>query len=746
MAIQTGFKNRFNSGELAEAAWSNSDLQQHANGVALGRNFIGRPLGPLQRRPGFWWLGTTALPNFASRPIPFVRSVDDAFMIELGNHYMRVRRADGSFFDVEIIAPFSEADLPGLRWQQSGDMLLFFHRDGRRPKRLLRLTADATQWSWADYQFVNGPWRAENPDESFTIGVSDISGTGVTITASRDLFEAGMIGTQFRLRAATGTPGIKTWAADWDPVDYELANSNGRIYRCSDIAGSTKKTGNTPPIHDRGTVTDGVLPWTYIHDGAGIVQITDVISPTTALGNVIRTLPTTGDASHNLPALSGVPFPDTSFWAEAAYSDYRGWPTAWPDFREERLVVGGSRSEPDKFDATRTAGFDTEKADFTPGLGTGRVVDDDAVRNFCGDVSAKLVWLVSMARLLAGTHATENAIGGGTLDDPLTPSTARARTLSGFGSSEAGPARAGDAILYITRGGTLRELMVASDLSSANSDLSLMASHLVERGFVELAWTGEPDNILWVRLADGGLASFVYHREQRVFGWYSHELGGDWKVEGLASLPAQDGRDALWVHVYRQKDGQPQRGVMMLSAAGEGLRLDAAERYEGTVVNAVTGLTHLEGEKVTARARTGAGGWVEYDGLMVEGSAVTLPDPVGFSEIIIGKPYLSRFESLPADLLGPATSQGRKQRVTNMTIIARGVTGRAGVRIDEQDRRFDVFSKRDPDETTGIVERRLVFDVPVEANVSDDPRLVIECDNSFDLVIYALKPKELVNG
>lgn len=746
MATQIGFKTRFNSGELAEDFWSSSDLEQHANGCALARNFIARATGPLGRRPGFWWVDAPVYNNAFSRQIPFVRSVDDAYSLDFGPGYFRVRRADGEYFGVEVTSPFLNGDLQGLRWRQTGDMLVFFHKDGRRPKRLLRLNAKATAWSWADYAFENGPWRAENTDEAVTIAASDISGS-VVLTASSSVFDEGMVGTQFRLRAATGTPGIKTWQADWDPRDNELVNSNGRIYRNADAIGSTIKTGNTPPIHDRGTVSDGVINWQYVHDGAGVVRIDVVISPTQAQASVLRTLPTTGNANHELAALSGIAFPATSLWAEAAYSDYRGWPTAWPDFREERLVVGGGRSEPDKFDATRTAGFDTVKADFTPGLGTGRVVDDDAVRNFCGDVSAQVSWFISAARLLAGTHATENVLGGGTLDDPLTPSSGRARTLSGFGSKDAAPVRAGDTVLYLTRGGALRELNVSSDLQTGAGpgDLSFIASHIVARDMVELAWTGDPYNVLWARLADGGLASFTYHREQRVYGWTTHELAGGWKVEAIASLPAPSGRDALWINAWRIKGGVEQRGIMMLSAPDDAIRLDAAERYLGPLANAVSGLDHLEGEEVSVKARTGPGGYVEYRKLVVSGGVVTLPNDDRFEEILVGLPYLSRYESLPLDLQGPATSQGRKQRVTKMKVIMRGVNGRAGVSVDGEDGILDDFQRRRPDDLEHVPERRLVTEVRTDSGIGDDPRLVIECDSVFDLVIYALRPKEVVN-
>lgn len=748
MARATGFKNRFNSGEIGEEAWANSDLQQHANGVAEGLNFIGLALGPMQRRPGTWYVGAPVWQDRPSRPIPFVRSVDDCLMLEMGQFYFRVRRPDQSLvmFDggpVEILTPYSSEDLDGLRWRQNGDVMLFFHRDGRQPQRLARLNSEGTLWSWAPYQFVNGPWRAENTDETWTISASGITGT-VTLQASKPLWDAGMVGASFRLRAATGTPGLKTWTADWDPEDNELAISNGRIYRDADVAGNTTKTGNTPPIHDRGTVSDGKKLWEYVHDGAGIVQITDVINPYTAMGEVVRTLPTTGDAQHKLAAGANPYFPATSVWAEAAYSDYRGWPTAWPDFRDERLVVGGGRSEPDKFDATRVAGFTADQADFTPGLGTGRVVDDDAVRQFCGEDSAQINWIFAAARLLGGTHSGISTLSGGTLDDPMTPEKTKARGLTGYGASDAQPLKAGDGgVIYVTVDGGLRELIVEADLTQAGSDLGFLAPHIVSRGIVEIAWTGAPDFLLWARLADGGLASLVYNREQKVLGWNPHQLGGGWKVDFMSALPRSRTQASLWLHVWRIKDNAVQRAILVMSRREEMLRLDAAERYSGDPVNGVSGLDHLNDERACVMG-VDENGWAEFRGRLVDAGSVNLPEGVSFGEIHVGLDYLSRYVSLPFDLVGMATTQGKRQRVTKLTIIAKGVFARAGLQLDGRET-LDPFGQRGVDDVQTLPYRRMVKDLAVTGGVDRDPRIVVECDGGFDLMLQALSPREVVN-
>ncbi|TCS14544.1 hypothetical protein [Caulobacter sp. BK020] len=754
MSKAIGWKNRFNSGELADEAWSNSDLQQHANGCALALNAMPRAQGPLQKSYGFWFAGLCMDQDAATIQVPFKRSVDDAWSIELGDGYGRVRDALGApvmsgMSPLQFVSPYAAADLAGLRWYQTGDVIVFFHADGRQPQRLLR--GPTGGWGFAPYLFENGPWRTENTNRALTIEADDITGV-VNLTASAALFDPGMVGASFRLRAPEGSIGLQTWTPDVNPPDASLWLSNGRAYYAGASLGD-EKTGLTPPIHEQGSVSDGNIVWTFLHDGSGVVQITAVTDSTHATGLVLQTLPYqgSGGGEETYNPASSYAFPATSTWAEAAYSDYRGWPTAWPTVREQRLVVGGGRSEPDKFDASRTAGYDTAKADFKPGLGTGRVVADDAVRQFCGDQSSTLAWLISAGQLIAGTHADENVIAGATLDEPLTPDGTKVRPLTEYGSqSGVAPTRAHDAVLYVARGGTtLRELVVGGDLSLAGGDLSFLAEHIAGRGIAQLAWCGEPDNLLWARLEDGGLACFLYHREQKAFGWARQALGATsaddpgWTVENISALPGAYGRTALWVHALRIKNGAPQRMILIQSARQEGLRLHAAERYAGAATTGVSGLDHLEGESVTLMTRDAQGRWAQYRDRPVTGGVATLPGGRTATEILAGLPYLFRFESLPTDLEGPGSTQGQRTRVTQMLVIAKGVAGaaRAGTITDgEAPSPLDSFGVRNVDETSGVVPKRLAVNVTCSAGASRDGRLVVEDDSGFDFTLHALRP------
>lgn len=754
MARVGGFNNAFNAGELAPGAWSRSDLAQHAQGMALGLNLLGTVPGPAVRAPGTWWKGDVAVGVL----IPFARDPDDAQLILMSAGVFTVYYADGSpVMDgpdpLEVAHGWTEPDLDSLRWEQNGDIIIITHRDGTRQRRIKRNAPD--DWQIDDYDFKNGPWRAENLDRAFTIAVAGTSttctedsnvgniaeGQTVTLTASAALFDdPGHIGAVFRLRQNDGNHGSESWTPR--PAvkigQFVLSPAAGRIYRR--VAGGPRPSadtgGLTAPIHESGIVSDGRYNFEYLNDGAGVVEITAVTSATVATATVKRAIPLKDGQA-------------TSYWSEGAWSMLRGYPSARPAFREERLVLAATPSEPDKFFGSRTAGFTADDSDFTPGLGTGLVVDSDAVTRFAGDAPCRVEWLMSLPFLVAGTTAGPVLITGATIEEPIAPASTVARSLNNFGASEASPVRAGDGAIYVQRGGaTLRELSINPDKGVNYRDLTVVAEHFGEREFAALAWQGT-SNICWARLSDGGLAALVYHTEMNVYGMtrrvlaadtdYDPDdaagLAGDWTVESIAVLPGKP--DTVWLIASRTKN-VTQRGLLMMADRRDGCFYDAAESYEGAAVGTVDGLDHLEGETVSVLA-DGA----EYRGLTVTSGEVTLPNDQTASSWIVGLPYMSRFVSLPLDLGGPGASQGQRTRLTQGLVIVRGVECYAGT--DSQERLERVTTRR-RDEVAAPIPRRHTRRVTFGGDTGEDVRVVVETDSGYDLAIHAIRPVGAANA
>lgn len=81
---------------------------------------------------------------------------------------------------LEIVTPYAEADLDGLRITQTADTLYIFHRD-YNPRQLTRTSA--TSFTLTDVDFLDGPYLPLNTT-STTLNPSAATGSGITITAS----------------------------------------------------------------------------------------------------------------------------------------------------------------------------------------------------------------------------------------------------------------------------------------------------------------------------------------------------------------------------------------------------------------------------------------------------------------------------------------------------------------------------------------------------------------------------------
>jgi hypothetical protein len=106
-----------------------------------------------------------------------------------------------------------------------------------------------------------------------------------------------------------------------------------------------------------------------------------------------------------------------------------------------------------------------------------------------------------------------------------------------------------------------------------------------------MAFQQEPHAMIWGGRGDGTLLGFTYDREQEVYGWHPHEMGGvnDVVVESGVTIPSPDGtQDDVWLIVQRASVGLPQRTSNTCAALRRRRRhreawyLDAALDYYGS--------------------------------------------------------------------------------------------------------------------------------------------------------------------
>lgn len=294
-------------GELSPGLQARVDLATYSSGVALAENFIVLPDGGMQVRPGYQHLGLAKIRG--GRLLRFVVSEDAAYAIELGEYYARFWRQgalvrDGSDAIVEIVTPWSAEEAWSVRYTQSVDVMFLAYAD-YTPQCIRRLSE--TSFEIADYNFVEGPFRVINSNETLLMASSGKTGT-VTISANFDAFTADMVGALVKLEMkALGD--IKPWVVGERGLSVgDLRRSDGKVYRASQVpgGGTYTETGNVRPTHDTGREWDAPgtsrtvgadtyyvgVQWEYVHSGYGIAKITAFTD------------------ARNVTALTQVPFPD----------------------------------------------------------------------------------------------------------------------------------------------------------------------------------------------------------------------------------------------------------------------------------------------------------------------------------------------------------------------------------------------------------------------------------------------------
>lgn len=714
----TTFVQSFTGGEIGPEGWERTDLVQHARGCAEALNMIVLLTGPAASRGGFWDRGAIGVEAEPARFVPFRRSVEDALFVELGDEYGRVWTVSGDpVLDgpdpYEFPTPWTAAELDQLWFCQVGDVIEVTRRDGGRTQVIKRL--GATDWAVAEVDHREGPWQAENTSTGIqltaTTGSLNPGATGTL--AGLAPFSAADVGTLIRLRQGDGAAPYNTWLAKTAYSSGDLVTFDGKVYACQ--TGGT--SGTNPPVHSSGVTSDGGVNWVFRHDGAGIVRVTGYTGAALVSITVVSRLPDNA-ATH--------------YWSRQAYSDALGWPRALAAEREDRLAFGATLAQPSRLDFTRVAGFSPAHTDFKPGLGTGRVVDDDAVSLSIGGAGARIVWLASGAFFVVGTTEGEYIVTGPTLDDPIVPNIPISREISSYGSADVAPLKLHGpppVLVHVDRTRkVLRELILSPDQVANGRELSMLASHIFGRGVAEMVMQ-RPENIVWFRLDDGGLASMTYHLEHQVLAPTTQGLPEGWTCESLASAPGIDGRDQVMGVFTRTKGETVQRRAWLLSRREDGMFMDGAARYEGEPVDAVAMDPAFEGETLT----------VVTDGALLGPRAVTdaeIGDLGGASEVVVGYGMTRRFESLPGDMQGVGSTLARRTRALEADVVLDCVE--AVVKSVDASSQTTVRT-RNADDIVAPGLRRARQNVKLGGGVDRDSRIEVTATGPWDLVIHAIR-------
>jgi len=609
----------FSSGEIDPVLARRFDYQRFQTGLATCHGFLPLPQGGFTRAPGTIFRGTTRNNAFAVF-VPFQFSPNDAVVLEFTPGFMRVWRYGALVLSggvpYELATPYGADDLPRLRFVQSADVIRMV--DGAHPmQRLARLALN--NWTIGAQVFDTGPFRVQNLTESHTVQASAATGT-VTLTASSALFTAAHVGSLMQLRP-TDTTTVALWEQSTAVSVGDLRQYSGNIYEL--VAGTN--TGDTPPIHTDGTERTDNVPtkWRFVTDGIGIVRITAVASGTSATATVLRQL-------H--PGVVAAP---TYRWAEGAWSDVHGYPSAI-EIVDQRLAAAATPSEP------RTVWFSAigDFADFAPGI----EADSAFAYAIAGQNSVNQI--LHLARGRAGLHifalGEELSTRSDTRGQAIGPTTTQFGLDSSFGSSTAVPIVIDGNPIFITRDNG-RVMQIGYDFQTDSNRaraLSLPAQHLGAEGFAQIVWQSAPQATAWLRRATGDMAALVYEPAEEVLGWATLTVAGGF-VDALAVSPDATGsNDIVYLAVLRAigetvvrtvETFAPTFGLLTgAQSIATAAHYYCAAAFAPTEPTASFSVPHLAGATVRAWTDLGDFGPIEVPA----GGAITLPAPV--SQAVIG--------------------------------------------------------------------------------------------------------------
>ena len=583
------FLKSFSSGEISPEMAGRIDDSKYQQGAATMRNFIAKPQGPAENRPGFFFVKEVKNSSKQTRLIPFRFNVSQTMVIEMGEEYFRfhtqgatLQYLDGSAWSAnttyyigtiakhngvnyyaktnhsgstppnstnwyalptdmtyEVPSVYQEDELFDIKFVQSSDVMTLVHPN-HPPAELRRY--GATNWQFINIDFTASitaptglsvtaymPSSASNnsdTNEDHTYVVTAIAADGVRESAAS--------GTQTVSNNifVTGAKNTVTWNKVTSASRYRVYKEQGGLFgfigeKDHDSSGNP----NTYSIVDNNIAPDfAVTPPRY----------------------------------------------------ETIFSGTNNFPNAVSYF-EQRRVFAGTNNEPQTIFMTRS-GTESDMSFKLP------IRDDDRIKfKVAAREANRIKHIVPLTQLLFMTEAAEWRVTS-VNSDAITPTSIAVKPQSYVGANDTQPVVVNNSMVYIaSRGGHARELGYNWQSNGfITGDLSIRAAHLFD-GFdiTDMTLAKAPTPIVWMISTSGKLVGLTYVPEQQVGAWHQHDTDGTF--ESVTTV-AEGSVDAAYCVVKRTINGNTKRyvermGTRDYASQRDSFFVDCGRSYNGTNTN-----------------------------------------------------------------------------------------------------------------------------------------------------------------
>lgn len=587
-----------------------------------------------------------------------------------------------------ITAPWLEADLGKIRFDQSGDVL-FIACEGYQQRRIERRATRS--WSVVTYQPEDGPFRLGNSGP-ITITPSALSGN-ITLTASAALFKSTNVGSLYRITSSgqtvtasitaensftnairvTGVDAQRVFSVTIDEdTSGGAAAATFTLQRSLDSEDGpwtdvTSYTADTTTTYD--DTLDNQIAWYRIGVKTGDYSSgTHTVTLTYTVGSVDGVVRITAyTSSIQVSAEVFVELGGTSAtddWAEGEWSDRRGWPSSVA-FVEGRLAWAGKNgvwlSVSDAFDSfdENTEG---DSGPISRTVGSGPV---DTIN-----------WILALQRMLLGAEGAEFSCKSTSFDEPLTPTNFNIKPASTHGSASVEAVKVDKRGIYVQRGGTrvMQVAFDAEDYEYGSIDLTQLAPEIGEPSIVRMDVQRQPDTRIHCVRSDGTVAIALFDPVEKVLCWVEYETDG--LVEDCVILPgtAATSEDQVYYLIKRTINGSTKRYLEKWAKESECIgstsnkQADSLITYTQSASSTISGLSHLEGESVVVwdNGKCLRDSSDNIATFTVSSGAITVTnDGSSYSATVgvVGLPYTAQWKSAKlayAGGLGTALTQNKK--------------------------------------------------------------------------------------
>ena len=598
------FKQAFSGGEISPEMFGRIADNKFQQGAATMRNFIAKPQGPAQNRPGFAYVNAVKNSAKATRLLSFTFNTVQTMVIEMGDQYFRFHTqgqtllySDGSAwsnstnytvgdiakhsgtnyyaktahsnsqppngtnwyalpanYTYEMPSPYLEADLFDVHYVQSADVMTLVH-PSYPPRELRRL--GATKWELKIIDF----------------GTPLAAPTGVSVSAY--------------IPSSTSTN-----SDTYQDHNYVVTAVKASLVDESNQSSTATVSNNIFVTGAKNTITwnavSGAARYRVYKDQGGIFGY---IGETT----------TTSIVDDNI----GPDFSQTPPIHENDFIGSNNYPGAVSYF-EQRRVFAGTNNAPQNMWMTKSG----TESNMSFGL---PIRDDDRIEFRVAAREANTIrHIVPLTQMLLLTGSAEWRVTS-VNNDAITPTSISVKPQSYVGADNSQPVIVNNSLVYAAaRGGHIRELGYNWQANGfVTGDLSLRAPHLFDNFTIkDMALSKAPIPIVWAVSSNGKLLGLTYVPEQALGAWHQHDTDGTFESVACVS---EGNDDVTYCVIKRTVDGNVVRyiermGTRLFATQRDNFFVDSGATYNGTNTNGsqtVTisgGTNYTKGENLTVTA------------------------------------------------------------------------------------------------------------------------------------------------